>query len=134
MLLAEIHGKAVPEVEGNEDYLTSSVFGHLRCVHPAVFWETFFSRSIGLPGELREPTLLEFLLSRGVQLSSYTSLDCRFWPTHSLFGTPDLALSFTGRNQRPFVLVIEAKLWASKGGSGENDQLLRYLKLLDRLA
>ena len=51
MLLAEIRGHAAPEIAGNEDYLTSTVFGHLRYVSMAPFWEAFFSRSVGLVGE-----------------------------------------------------------------------------------
>lgn len=30
-------------------------------------------------------------------------------------------------------MLIEAKLWAEKSGSGEHDQLVRYLKILDDL-
>jgi hypothetical protein len=51
-----------------------------------------------------------------------------------LFGTPDLVLCFTGAGLRPFVLVIEAKLWAEKSGVGQDDQLRRYLSILGDLA
>src|ERR1035438_9556502 len=102
MLLAEIHGHSVPEVADNEDYLTSTVFGHLRYVPPAMFWEEFLSRALGLPFEMQELTLLEALALKGVQPSTYASLDAVFWPTHSSFGTPDLALCFTGPNLQPF--------------------------------
>jgi hypothetical protein len=37
MLIAEIHGKRFPEAEGQEDWLTSAVFGHLRHIPPGVF-------------------------------------------------------------------------------------------------
>jgi hypothetical protein len=32
MLIAELHGKRCAAIEGNEDYLTSAAFGHLRNV------------------------------------------------------------------------------------------------------
>jgi hypothetical protein len=42
-------------------------------------------------------------------------------------------LCFTGTAQPPAVLVIEAKLWAEKSETGEDDQLARYLRLLGDL-
>ena len=45
MLLAEIHGKPCPEVEGIEDLITSAVFGHLRQVAPPLFWKDLFRRA-----------------------------------------------------------------------------------------
>jgi hypothetical protein len=41
MLMAEIRGHGRPETQDDEDYLTSSVFGHLRYIPPSVFWEDF---------------------------------------------------------------------------------------------
>ena len=49
MLLAEIHGKSEVSVRDHEDYLTSTVFGHLRYVRPGPFWTGLFSRAITLP-------------------------------------------------------------------------------------
>lgn len=133
MLVAEIHGHTVPEVAGSEDYLTSAVFGHLRYIPPAVFWEEFFARAVGLPLLGSEPTLLDFLTNSGVRLREYTSLETLFWPTHPLLGTPDLVLCFSAPRRPPVVLIIEAKLWAGKSGIGEHDQLFRYLRLLGSL-
>lgn len=43
MLLVEIRGHALNAAIGDEDYLTSVVFGHLRYVPPSVFWEDFLA-------------------------------------------------------------------------------------------
>ncbi len=40
MLLAEIHGKHLADARDDEDYLTSSVFGHLRYIPPGSFWNS----------------------------------------------------------------------------------------------
>jgi hypothetical protein len=45
LLIAEIHGKRLPEAEGQEDWLTSAVFGHLRHVAPGAFWADFLDRA-----------------------------------------------------------------------------------------
>lgn len=133
MLLAENHGHVVPEATGNEDYLTSAVFGHLRYVRPSIFWEEFLSRAVGLPVADDEPSLLDVLTASQLRLRDYTSLDIRFWPTHSKLGTPDMLLCFSGPGIDPCVLIIEAKLWSGKSGTGEKDQLFRYLQLLENL-
>ena len=85
MLLAEIHGHGIGEVERNEDYLTSAVFGHLRYVPPGIFWEEFFLRAKGLPGEEGEGTLAGYIAKRGPRISEFSTLKC-------IFGlpTPDL--------------------------------------------
>lgn len=109
MLLAEIHGKSVAEARDAEDYLTSAVFGHLRYVSPAVFWpELFAAAGLVLP-------------------AGATDLDVRFWPRTN-GDEPDLKLTLSYPNRPPVVVVIEVKLWASKSGTGERDQLIRYLR------
>jgi hypothetical protein len=133
MLLAEIHGHVRPETRDDEDYLTSSVFGHLRYVQPSIFWEHFLACARGLPIETGEPTLAEAAVGAGCRISCYSQLRIIFWPTHPSLGTPDLLLCFTGPEQRPFVLIIEAKLWANKSGTGDQDQLGRYLDVLGDL-
>jgi hypothetical protein len=130
MLLAEIRGHASPEIAGNEDYLTSTVFGHLRYVSMAPFWEAFFSRAVGLAVSGREQSLQEVLAEHNVHLSEYRKLEARFWPHHPLLGIPDLVLCFTSADCSPFVLIVEAKLWSGKSGFGERDQLRRYLNIL----
>ena len=40
-------------------------------------------------------------------------------------------LEFIGGSSKPLLILIEAKLWAGKSGTGKNDQLVRYLKVLD---
>jgi hypothetical protein len=55
MLLAELHGKRFPEAEGQEDWLTSAVFGNLRHIPPTAFWSSLFERALSV-GDL--PTSL----------------------------------------------------------------------------
>jgi hypothetical protein len=133
MLLAENNGHVVPEATDSEDYLTSAVFGHLRYLRPSIFWEEFLSPAVGLPVANHESFLLDVLASRQLRLRDYSSLDVQFWPTHSTLGTPDLLLCFSGSGIDPFVLIIEAKLWSGKSGTGEKDQLFRYLQILENL-
>lgn len=57
-----------------------------------------------------------------------------FWKQHINHGEPDLILVFSGSISPPLVVIIEVKLWAAKSGVGENDQLVRYLRILDDLA
>lgn len=135
MLLAEIHGHVVPEVQDNEDYLSSEIFGHLRYLPPSIFWGDFLSCARGLAANGAEQTLTDYLAaSASVRVSDYSSLRVRFWPRHRLHGVPDLALCFEGPGLPAFVILIEAKLWADKSGTDGDDQLVRYLKILDDLA
>jgi hypothetical protein len=129
MLLAEIHGLGIPEAVDHEDLLTSTVFGHLRYIPPKVFWADFFSRAVSLPSESGEVSLQSRLDRAGLRVENYSSLRTIFWGRHPELGCPDLILCFTGPAQRPMVLVVECKLWAEKSGSGEADQLGRYLNL-----
>lgn len=50
-----------------------------------------------------------------------------FWPGTD-YGEPDLLLTLHCPDVRTARLVIEAKLWAGKSGTGEHDQLIRYLR------
>jgi hypothetical protein len=134
MLLAEIHGHGIGEVERNEDYLTSAVFGHLRYVPPGIFWEEFFLRAKGLPGEEGEGTLAGYIAKRGPRISEFSTLEVHFWPSHPRFGQPDVLLHFVKAGARPVVVLIEVKLWSEKSGTGEDDQLVRYLRVLNDLS
>jgi hypothetical protein len=76
MLLAEIHGKRFPEAEGQEDWMTSAVFGELRHVRPGVFWQRLFQRAKSV-GEA--PVSLALELSRaGASFDRFTELTTLF--------------------------------------------------------
>jgi hypothetical protein len=129
MLIAEIHGKRFPESEGQEDWLTSAVFGHLRLIPPAVFWPGLFERALTIE---TPPISLSSELSRvGVEVNAYTNLETVFWKDCGNFGEPDLLLRFTADAVEPLVLLIEVKLNSTKSGVGDDDQLAKYLALLD---
>jgi hypothetical protein len=132
MLLADIRGHSLAEAQDNEDYLTSAVFGHLRYVPPECFWERLLSHARGLPDRQDQRSLDDFVRTSGHRLSEYSSLKVLFWPAHRLRGEPDLLLSFTGIGLRSITIVIEVKLWSGKSG-GDEDQLVRYLQILDEL-
>lgn len=133
MLIAEIHGHVVKEAAGSEDYLTSAIFGHLRYLPPSVFWEEFLAHAVGLPADGAERTLAAFVADAGHRIREYLSLAAFFWPSHPLHGTPDMVLCFAGPGLRTFVLAIEVKLWSGKSGEGDQDQLCRYMRILDDL-
>jgi hypothetical protein len=130
MMQAELHGHAAREIVANEDYLTSTVFGHLRYLAPSTFWESFFARAVGHSGG---HSLLDYLRNASVELSKADCVNVCFWPSHCQLGTPDICICFSGERVRPLVVIIEAKLEAGKSGTGKNDQLLRYLLLIRRL-
>lgn len=129
MLVAEIRGKTVPELEGIEDLITSSVFGHLRLVPPSAFWTDMFSRAKTVEGQSQ--TLTGNLQDKGFFVDQYERLDVIFWPNFDIYGEPDLLLTFSGGPQEPLLVLIEVKLNAGKSSRGEQDQLARYLRLLD---
>jgi hypothetical protein len=54
-----------------------------------------------------------------------------FWKDCLKFGEPDLLLRFTGDAVKPLIVLIEVKLNSTKSGVGDNDQLAKYLALLD---
>jgi hypothetical protein len=133
MLIAEIHGKYVLEARNFEDYLTSAVFGHLRYIKPGPFWDALFSIAKSHPGNSGAITASERIRRElGCSLGSFAALDVAFWPEHER-GIPDLVLHFSGNQSKSVVILIEAKLTAIKSGTGEDDQLSRYLKILDSL-
>ena len=134
MLLAEIHGKVLEEAQSHEDYLTSAVFGHLRYLPPSLFWDEFFSNAKTLPLDGREKSLSQSLREQGSRVSEYSAVQIHFWPNHPKWGEPDLALCFTGSNLRPLVVVVEVKLNSEKSGSGDEDQLVKYLGILSDLS
>lgn|SRR5579862_958469 len=128
MLIAEIHGKRFPEAESQEDWLTSAVFGHLRHVAPGAFWADLLDRArtvgtgVSLDSRIR---------ADGIRLNQYSKLDIHFWKYWEKYGEPDLILCFSGGAQSPLLIVVEVKLDSGKSGTGEDDQLKRYLQLLD---
>jgi len=133
MLLAEIHGKYLADARDFEDYLTSSVFGHLRYVPPGFFWMAFLRRCRSLPHEGAELTAYDYLRElAGAGIEKYDSLRAVFWPRHPK-GQPDLLLVFKGLSLPSIVVCIEAKLNAGKSGFEERDQLKRYLEACDSL-
>jgi hypothetical protein len=134
MLLAEIHGKVLEEARNHEDYLTSAVFGHLRYLPPCLFWDEFFSNAKTVAIEGKEKSLCQSAREQGARVSEYSALQIHFWPNHPKWGQPDLVLCFTGTNLPPLVIVIEVKLYSEKSGTGDDDQLGRYLGILGDLS
>lgn len=128
MLIAEIHGKRFPAAEGQEDWLTSAVFGHLRHIAPGAFWADFLDRARTIETGV---SLYSRLYADGIRLNQYSKLDTHFWKSWENYGEPDLILCFSGGNQPPLIIVVEVKLDSGKSAIGENDQLKRYLQLLD---
>ena len=134
MLIAEIYGKHVPEARNFEDYLTSTVFGHLRYLEPGPFWDVLFGFATSAPVEGHVLTATAHIQHEmACSLSSFAALDVVFWPEHTL-GIPDLVLHFERSQARSLVILIEAKLTATKSGKDEDDQLARYLRILDSLS
>jgi hypothetical protein len=133
MLIAEIHGKVIPEAQGDEDQLTSAVFGHLRYVPPGRFWTRLFSRAMSPPVGGQCLSVQQVAAESGRNLDSFDSLEIHFWPSHPDLGEPDMAMCFTGRRQKPLVVLVEAKLFSPIGGCGQGNQLVRYLRITDDL-
>jgi hypothetical protein len=133
VLLADIHGHSLAAAQDNEDYLTSAVFGHLRYIPPKYLWERLLGLARALPDGQAHKSLDDLIRETGHSVSEYSSLEVFFWPTHQRRGEPDLLLSFTGKDLRPITVVIEAKLLSGKSGGGDEDQLVRYLQILDEL-
>ena len=96
MLIAEIHGKRLPEAEGQEDWFTSAVFGHLRHIAPGAFWADLFNRAHTVaPRVSRYSRICE----AGIRLDQYSTLDIHFWKCWEKYGgEPDLVLCFSGVN------------------------------------
>ncbi len=128
MLIAEIHGKRFPEAEGQEDWLTSAVFGHLRHIAPGAFWADLFDRARTVQTRV---SLSSQIFADGIRLNQYSKLAIHFWKSWENYGEPDLILCFSGGDQSPLIIVVEVKLDSGKSATGENDQLKRYLQLLD---
>ena len=128
MLIAENHGKIVPEAETSEDYLTSAVFGHLRYIPPGEFWAKLIEAC-------RPATTDQVPLATVIDppLASYSRLGVEFWRYDPVHGEPDLILRFSGDDVPNLILMIEVKLFSGKSNTGERDQLARYLKMLDSL-
>jgi len=82
MLQAEIHGHVLEAVAGDEDYVTSAVFEHLRYVPPSVFREDFLAETKGWPVE---SSLCTELASLGLNISEYSDLKIHFWASHDSF-------------------------------------------------
>ena len=129
MLIAEIHGKRFPEAEDQEDWLTSAVFGHLRHIAPGAFWADLFDRAYTAGARV---SLYSRICGAGVRLKEYAKLEIHFWKSFGGYGEPDLVLCFSGgAQQSPLLIVVEVKLDSDKSGTGDDDQLKKYLELLD---
>jgi hypothetical protein len=110
VLTAELNGHVVPEAKNNEDYLTSTVFGHLRYIPPAIFWSDLFERAFTLPIGGRALSLRDQLRLWIGNVDKYQRLHVFFWPSHPTLGIPDLILIFTGPNNTPLMVLVEARL------------------------
>jgi hypothetical protein len=107
VLIAELHGKIIEEVQNSEDCLMSCIFGHLRYLPPSVFWEQFLSCAISAPVVGGSRSRTEVFRKQEIHISTYGELRVHFWPKHPTFGEPDLSLVFSG-GIRPTVIFIEA--------------------------
>ena len=123
MIEAELRGKVPSELQDVEDLLTSAVFGLLQYVPPSVFWQAVLERAESCKGKC----FVERCTDLGADIRNYEKVNAHFWPAHQKLGEPDLLLVFSGGDQLPLCFIIEAKLWANKSGSEEQDQLNRYL-------
>jgi hypothetical protein len=132
MLLAEIHGKTVREAQTSEDLLTSAVFSHLRYLPPSIFWPELIAaaRQLDSTSEYGKSLHAE-LKTLNIEIARYQVLDVAFWSAYDGYGEPDLILTFKGGGQKALLLLIEVKFRSRKSGTGEDDQLVRYLRLLD---
>jgi hypothetical protein len=131
MLLAGICGKASPEAERDEDMLTSTVFSHLRYVAPPYFWHELLTKAlmVDVVGE-SGTTLASDIAGQNLAVKQYERLDICFWPRISYSAEPDLILTFSGGRQVDLVILIEAKFMSGKSGSADDDQLLKYYRIL----
>jgi hypothetical protein len=75
MLVAEIHGKRVHEVQDREDYLTSAVFGHLRYIQPGLFWACLFGRALSSPIDGCERSLAQIAKAEGREVGAASSAE-----------------------------------------------------------
>src|SRR5262245_53830366 len=108
MLVAETHGKILPEALNHEDYLTSAVFGDLRLITPKRFWQSFLRRA---KSQVDDSPLTEALTC---PVDDYSALQTWFWPSHPEHGEPDVVLKFHGDHHAALIVVIEVKLWSGK--------------------
>jgi hypothetical protein len=127
MIDAELHGKLRSELHDDEDLLTSAVFGTLQYVPPNVFWPMVLARAQTRNGM----HIISRLTELGIEFAAYERMTAHFWPVHHKLGEPDLLLVYSGGNQPSICFIIESKLWATKSGSNEQDQLNRYLLALE---
>lgn len=81
----------------------------------------------------QERTIRQTLTEAGAACGRYKVLQTFFWASHPTWGEPDLLLVFSGGHTPPLVVLVEAKLWSGKSGTGKWDQLVRYLSILDDL-
>lgn len=124
-----MHGK-IPEVENLEDVLTSNVFGLVKNI----------PNSHCLFHILRKATdyhdgsdLIDNVERRfGVDITEYSHSEYVFWPTHRIYGEPDLILILKSdeASNPDLILCIEVKYHSKKSGIGDNDQLRRYFDSL----
>ena len=110
-----------------EDYLTSAVFGHLRFVQNGSFWQAVFARAFSVDSV----SLKSELDNNGFGPEALDIVSTRFWPWLGQ-DQPDVVLQFPNQRESELFVVVEAKLGSGKSGSGERDQLLRYLRSADK--
>lgn len=125
MIIASLHGK-VPELISLEDVLTSTVFGRLRYLPLQKILIPFLKSAHSYyPSGI---SLEDYLTHQRINLDLYSYVIFKFWPKHPVYGEPDLILLFKEHQEgEPDLLIlIEAKLYSSKSGVRENDQLKRY--------
>ena len=126
MLLAELFGKGREDLENDEDLLTSTVFGVLRYLPPSIFWVDFLAKARSGRGT----TFLDRCGQLGVDIGGYSKVDIYPWRTCEDLGEPDLVVVFSGNGITPLCFLIESKLSSGKSWKGDEDQLTRYLRIL----
>src|SRR2546427_3442375 len=127
MLDAELSGKVPQEVARLENLLTSTVFGILKFIPPPLFWPGALQRALRADGT----SLADLIAHEWAPVDTFTHLRVRFWPRHHELGEPDLLAAFHTDAGPRVCLIFEVKLDSGKSSSGEQDQLIRYLRLLD---
>lgn len=125
MLIAITRRKAGRKLVDREDILTSAVFGQLKYVPPHVFWLSILTSSRSCADD---SSLADFTARTGIDFDKYEFVETKIWPRRERV-QPDVIVTFTGRNQPTFELIIEVKLRAFRGVRGKKDQLARYMRL-----
>jgi hypothetical protein len=124
MIFAELRGKLGADYsrahDRAEDLYTSTVFGLLRYLPDAdgLFAVLRRARPVRLAGQqvVIQPDVAWLGLERVAKVT------IEFWARWGDYGEPDVVLTLWAANGAPVaVVVIEAKLYATKGGRGSDD-------------